>query len=110
MIGSTPVRDGSSPPPNPRGAREKPVLAYAHGRGVYLNITNRCPTACVFCLKRLARWNYEGHDLRLTAKAPSAPEILRAAEALLAKGRFTQLVFCGYGESTYELATMRAVG
>ena len=86
------------------------VLAYAHGRGVYVNLTNRCPTACVFCVKGPARWNFEGRDLRLGAREPSAKEALRAADALLATGKFSELVFCGYGESTYRLAAMTAVG
>ena len=86
------------------------VLAYAHGSGVYLNLTNRCPTACVFCFKREARWNFEGRDLSLPAGEPSAQEALQAAEALLATGKYSELVFCGYGESTYRLGAMDAVG
>jgi TatD DNase family protein len=77
---------------------------------VYLNLTNRCPTACVFCLKRLSRWSFEGKDLRLTATEPSAAEGLRAAETLLATGLFSELIFCGYGESTYRLAEMGKIG
>ena len=86
------------------------VFAYAHGRGVYVNLTNRCPTSCLFCLKRLARWNYEGHNLRFPEKEPSTEEALQAAEALLARGRYSELVFCGYGESTYRLLEMSAIG
>ncbi|MFI5345588.1 MAG: TatD family nuclease-associated radical SAM protein [Elusimicrobiota bacterium] len=90
--------------------RAAPVLAYAHGDGVYLNLTNRCPTACLFCLKRLSRWSYEGKDLRLTAKEPSAAEALAAAESFLATGKYSEVIFCGYGESTYRLPAMLAVG
>jgi TatD family-associated radical SAM protein len=85
-------------------------LVYAHGRGVYVNLTNRCPTACTFCLKRQTRWNYEGNNLLLNSREPSAGEVLQAAETLLATERFSELVFCGYGESTYRLSTMTVVG
>jgi TatD family-associated radical SAM protein len=77
---------------------------------VYLNLTNRCPTTCVFCFKRETRWKFEDNDLRLRAKEPSAREVLQAAEELLATDRFSELVFCGYGESTYRLETLTAVG
>jgi TatD family-associated radical SAM protein len=87
-----------------------PVLSYAHGTVVYLNLTNRCPTACVFCLKHLASWQYEGKNLRLPAQEPSTRESLQEVETLLTKRRFSELVFCGYGESTYRLATMTAIG
>jgi TatD DNase family protein len=87
-----------------------PVLAYAHGTGVYLNITSRCPTACTFCFKKSARWKFEGKDLLLRSREPSAREVLDAAEPLLATGRFKEIVFCGYGESTYRLGVMAAVG
>ena len=86
------------------------VLAYVHGSGVYLNLTNRCPTACAFCFKREAGWKFEERDLSLPAGEPTAQEALEAAEALFATGKFSELVFCGYGESTYRLGAMDAVG
>ena len=92
-------RKSSDAPKPPRDF----VLAYAHGKGVYLNLTNRCPTACVFCLKRSSRWRFEGNDLRLPRREPTGREALRAAHAFLDRGGFSELVFCGYGESTYAL-------
>lgn len=91
-------------------AAANPVLAYPHGTGVYLNITNRCPTSCVFCFKRPMRWRFEGKDLRLSRREPSAREILQAAEDLLATGKYKEIVYCGYGESTYRLGVMNALG
>ena len=93
-----------SAPPRPT------VTAYSHGQGVYLNMTNRCPTTCTFCVKRPARWNFEGSDLRLAGQEPSAAQVMEAAEPFLVTGRYEELVFCGYGESTYRLPAMLSVG
>lgn len=87
-----------------------PVVAYARGRGLYLNLTNRCPTACVFCLKRLRAWDFEGQDLRLGPRPPAAPAVVAAARELIDPAKPpAEAVFCGYGESTYRLPVMREV-
>ncbi len=103
-------RKPASPLSDAARASSASVWAYPHGRGVYLNLTNRCPTACVFCLKRLSRWSYEGKDLRLPGKEPTAKQALQAAEAVLASGNYSELIFCGYGESTYRLPEMGEIG
>lgn len=83
-----------------------PTIAYPFKRGLYLNITNRCPTACRFCIKRLLDWRFERWDFKLAGQEPSPAEVLSAVDAASGGKGFTEVVFCGYGESTYRLPDM----
>ena len=85
------------------------TIAYPFKKGLYLNITNRCPTACRFCIKRILNWRFERWNFRLAQGEPSVEDILSAARAELQKKNFSETVFCGYGESTYRLPDMLAV-
>jgi len=95
-----------TPAPEEKGGAEgRPDLVYRYGESLYLSITNRCPTACVFCIKGPWKMGYRGYDLRLREE-PSVAEIL-AALGDDAAGR--EVVFCGYGECTYRLDAVRGV-
>lgn len=86
------------------------MLLYEYNGGLYLNITNRCPTACVFCIKKEWGWKYRGDDLRLSDGEPLISKITEALDARFKKPEpFRELVFCGYGESTMRLDAMTAV-
>lgn len=76
---------------------------------VYLNLTNRCPVSCRFCIKRAWQMQYRGKDLRL-GREPEAGELLDALERRLEAGGAREVVFCGYGESTYRLDLVSAIG
>jgi len=86
-----------------------PTVAYPFKKGIYLNVTNRCPTACRFCIKRILKWRFERWDFRLTAGEPSVEAILEALAAAARRRKFSEVVFCGYGECTYRLPDMLAV-
>ncbi|MBI4249763.1 MAG: radical SAM protein [Elusimicrobia bacterium] len=75
---------------------------YRYQNGLYVNLTNRCPTACAFCIKSAWKMRYRGYDLRLR-KEPAAQEVLREVAGAAA---FGELIFCGYGEPTYRLQEM----
>ncbi len=77
-------------------------VAYEYDDGLYLNLTNRCPTACTFCVKKQWSWRYRGWDLKLSGE-PSAAAVSEVAVSRLSRRPFRELVFCGYGESTYRL-------
>jgi TatD family-associated radical SAM protein len=83
-------------------------IAYPFQKGLYLNITNRCPTACRFCLKRILKWRFERWDFRLQ-KEPSVHKILMDIRAASRNKTFPEIVFCGYGECTYRLPEMLEV-
>ncbi len=71
----------------------KAAVAYAIRDSLYLNITNRCSNACVFCAK-FNDFTVKGHYLKL-AHEPSADELVAAVGDPSA---YKEVVFCGYGE------------
>jgi len=85
-------------------------IVYRFGQGVYLNITNRCPNLCVFCIKTKWHMDFHGNNLNLENKEPTAQEVLSALAAELPKAPFKEIVFCGYGESTMRLPVLLEVG
>ena len=87
------------------------MILYEKGTALYLNLTNRCPVSCSFCVK--VPWDYlfEGNDLRLKGPEPTAAALINALEAKLGEGGdWREVVFCGFGESTYRLEEMNKVG
>jgi TatD family-associated radical SAM protein len=83
------------------------VYAYTHGTGLYLNITNRCSLRCVFC-ERDSRTAYEGNELWLD-RDPTADEVIRAIEEKGGADKYSELVFCGFGEPTMRLDVLLGV-
>ena len=83
-----------------------PKIAYRFGKNVYLNITNRCPNLCVFCIKTKWKMDFHGNNLNLQGEEPSGQDILRALDTELRTAPFEEVVFCGYGEPTMRLETL----
>jgi len=84
------------------------TIAYEFKNALYLNITNRCPANCVFCIKNT--WNYKFYDynLKLAETEPSKDEII----AQLSKynlSKYKEIVFCGYGEPFMRLNEVKEV-
>ena len=75
-------------------------FAYTIRDSVYLNVTGKCTSACVFC-RRSANPVVKGHDLMLESD-PSVEEMLAALEDEGYAER-SEVVFCGYGEPTIRL-------
>ena len=83
-----------------------PSVVYRFGTGVYINLTNRCPNLCVFCIKTKWKMNFHGNNLNLAGQEPSAAEVIATLEKELKKAPFDEVVFCGYGEPTMRLDTL----
>ena len=78
------------------------TIAYEYEGALYVNLTNRCDCACVFCLRRNGnKGSIYADDLWLDHE-PSREEALAA---ILEKHpeTFRELVFCGFGEPTYRI-------
>lgn len=80
-------------------------IAYAIDDSLYLNITNRCTNACVFCIRYKAPQFQGEHNLWLDHE-PSAEEILKAIGD---PKKYKEIVFCGYGEPLIKLDVVKEV-
>jgi TatD DNase family protein len=79
-------------------------IAYMLGDSLYLNITNRCTIACVFC----GKWRsfmLRDFNLRLK-KEPTVDEILNAVGA---PSIYNEIVFVGWGESFLRVDAVKEV-
>ncbi len=74
------------------------MITYMLGNNLYINLTNRCPNRCSFCIRDHA--NGLGYDLWLE-KEPTAAEVIQSIENC--KEPFNAVVFCGYGEPILRL-------
>lgn len=80
------------------------TISYEVGDNLYLNLTNKCPCACTFCIRNSADGAY-GSDPLWLEHEPSFEEIMNDLDSRdLAK--YTEIVFCGYGEPTCRLDTV----
>ena len=77
------------------------TITYEVGGNLYLNITNRCPCACTFCIRTLCDGAY-GSDPLWLEHEPSQEEIFAALEQR-DLSRYREVVFCGFGEPTERL-------
>lgn len=83
------------------------TVTYEGRNAIYVNITNRCPCACVFCLRHNKDHVFNADSLWLE-REPTVKEICDSIDAWeLAK--YDELVFCGYGEPTERLDDLLAV-
>ena len=76
-------------------------LVYPVHTGLYLNLTNRCPCACTFCIRQKDEKFYVQDSLWLEHE-PNFEEI---KASLLAEdlNKYSEFVFCGFGEPTEAL-------
>ncbi|MCQ2407899.1 MAG: TIGR04100 family radical SAM protein [Oscillospiraceae bacterium] len=77
------------------------TILYPVGQHLYINLTNKCPCACTFCIRQNGDGAY-GSDSLWLEHDPDLDEI-KAAFAKWDLSQFTELVFCGYGEPTEAL-------
>lgn len=76
-------------------------IAYRLHGGLYLNLTNKCPCRCDFCIRKNGSNVGTGDNLWL-AHEPSWEEVLEdLAGAQIQPGE--TVTFCGYGEPTNAL-------
>ena len=86
------------------------TLVYRFKNGLYINLTNRCPNLCVFCIKTKWHMQFDGHNLDLAGQEPSAQEVLEDLDKQLQQGPVQEVVFCGYGECTMRLEVLLTIG
>lgn len=77
------------------------TISYEIGNKLYMNITNKCPCSCTFCIRNNSDGAY-GSDPLWLEHEPSMEEITADLNTCdLAK--YEEIVFCGFGEPTSRL-------
>ena len=69
-------------------------------KNIYVNLTNRCPCACTFCLRATKKMS-ETNSLWLE-KEPTAEEVITEFENIDIN-LYDEIIFCGFGEPTERL-------
>jgi TatD DNase family protein len=85
-------------------AADDGAIVYEIRGALYVNLTNRCSNACRFC-PRETDFSVKGHSLKLDHE-PSSKEI---TDAIGDPSRYTEIVFCGFGEPTLRLEVLKSV-
>jgi GTP 3',8-cyclase len=79
----------------------EPATAYWLGSSLYLNITNQCSNNCWFCFRNyktgIADFN---HKLK---QEPTTTQVISELKNILPSRRWSEIVFCGFGEPTAKL-------
>lgn len=84
--------------------KKEMTIVYDVHDGLYINLTNRCPCACTFCLRQTMDTVGESGGLWLEHE-PSIEEVKRAIDGV-DLNRYAEVVFCGFGEPTERLDTL----
>lgn len=82
------------------------TILYEVHDNLYVNLTNRCPCACTFCLRQTKDRMGESGSLWLK-REPTVEEVKREFEKFDKDGgiagKYRDVVFCGFGEPTERL-------
>lgn len=77
------------------------TILYEVHNGLYVNMTNRCPCACTFCLRQTKESAGFYGDLWLDCE-PTTEEVIAEFEKH-DLDKYDEIVFCGFGEPTERL-------
>lgn len=72
------------------------TFVYAVHDNLYINLTNRCPCSCTFCIRHNGDGAY-GSDSLWLEREPTCEEVLGEFDKY-DMSKFSEIVFCGYGE------------
>lgn len=77
------------------------TITYPVSKGIYVNITNRCPCDCTFCIRNHQDHVYRSDTLWLD-REPTVQEICDSIDTWNLQ-EYEEVVFCGFGEPTERL-------
>lgn len=83
------------------------AILYQVHNGLYVNLTNRCSSACTFCLRQSMDRIGKSDTLWLE-REPTAQEVIDEF-GKWDLTQFTEIVFCGFGEPTCALSVLLTV-
>lgn len=77
------------------------VILYEVHNGLYVNMTNKCPCRCTFCLRQ-EKDEMNGSGSLWLEREPSVDEV-KAEFAKFDMSKYEEVVFCGFGEPSERL-------
>ncbi len=77
------------------------TILYEVHNNLYVNLTNKCPCACTFCLRQ-TRDHMENSGVLWLEREPSVQEIIDDF-ANFDVDKYNEIVFCGFGEPTERI-------
>lgn len=83
------------------------VILYEVHNGLYVNMTNKCPCACVFCLRQ-NRDEMENSGSLWLDREPTVDEVIAEFDKF-DMTKYEEVVFCGFGEPTERLEDLLKV-
>ncbi len=83
------------------------VILYEVHNNLYVNMTNKCPCSCVFCLRQTKEEMNHSGSLWLE-REPSVEEVI-AEFSKFDMDQYEEVVFCGFGEPTQRLKDLLSV-
>lgn len=86
--------------------KKEMTIFYEVHDNIYVNLTNKCPCACTFCLRQTRDHMENSHVLWLE-HAPSFEEVQEAMKAV-DFSKYKEVVFCGFGEPTEALDVLES--
>ncbi|MFZ1081319.1 MAG: TatD family hydrolase [Candidatus Kryptoniota bacterium] len=86
------------------GEKPQPKIAYQIKDSIYLNLTLRCDSDCIFC-DRKGEAMVKGYNLHIE-REPTAEELIKEIGE---PKKYKEIVFCGYGEPTIRLEIVKQV-
>lgn len=77
------------------------TIVYEVGKNLYVNLTNKCPCSCTFCIRNNGEGAY-GSDSLWLEREPTVDEVITALEKADFR-KYNEIVYCGYGEPTERI-------
>ena len=84
------------------------TFVYAVHDNLYINLTNRCPCSCTFCIRHNGDGAY-GSDSLWLEREPTCEEVLWEFDKY-DMSKFSEIVFCGFGEPMERAEDVAFIG